>query len=97
MKQTLSESKPSKNLTEMKEKLITKSYLLKRCLLKGTPRIQVRKLFPKSQSMPSLVFGAEIIQATTSATDSSELTTLLPKKDFWGKNKEPFLKTKISS
>ena len=64
--------------------MIPKSYHLKRYLLKGTPIIQVQKLFSKSKSMPSLVFGAEIIQATSNATDSSELTTLLPRKDSWG-------------
>jgi hypothetical protein len=49
--------------------------------------------------MPSLVFGAEIIQATTSATDSSELTTPLPRKDSLAgkKNKIIRIKVQISS
>jgi len=71
----------------MKEKLITISFLFKRCLFKGTPRIQIQKLFPKSKSMPSLVFGEKIIQATTSATDSSELTTPLPRNNTWADKK----------
>jgi len=43
--------------------------------------------------MPSLVFGAEIIQATTSAIDSSELTTPLLRKDSLGWHKVKIVMT----
>jgi hypothetical protein len=37
--------------------------------------------------MPSLVFGVEMIQVIMNATDSSELTIPLPRKDSWARQK----------
>ena len=87
IKQTLSLSKPSKNFSLRRGWLFTRKYLFQSCPLLRTLMTHSRKLFLTTQSMPSLVFGVEIIQVTKSATDSSELTIPLPRKDTWARQK----------